>query len=136
MDKVWQHGPHQQWGVAMVRTANDSCGSGCGCGAGAADAAPGRRASTARRAILSRAGRALSWPLVVLIKAYQRFISPLSGPSCRFVPSCSQYALDALESHGPLVGAWLALWRLLRCNPLNGGGYDPVPPPPQRACGG
>ncbi len=61
------------------------------------------------------------------IRFYQRFISPLLGPHCRFYPTCSQYALEAIETRGVFVGLALAAWRLLRCNPLCRGGYDPVP---------
>jgi uncharacterized protein len=63
-----------------------------------------------------------------LIRGYQRALSPLLGPRCRFYPSCSQYAFEALESHGLFKGLWLALRRLARCHPLNPGGFDPVPP--------
>ena len=62
-----------------------------------------------------------------LIRAYRYAISPLMAPSCRFHPSCSTYALEAVERHGACRGAWLALKRLLRCHPWNRGGYDPVP---------
>ena len=62
-----------------------------------------------------------------LIRSYQLLVSPMLGPRCRFHPSCSQYALDAIETHGVARGAWLALRRLLRCHPLHPGGYDPVP---------
>lgn len=65
--------------------------------------------------------------LVGLIRAYQRFLSPLLGPRCRFHPTCSQYALVAIQRHGPVKGCWLALRRILRCHPLNPGGHDPVP---------
>jgi putative membrane protein insertion efficiency factor len=63
----------------------------------------------------------------VLIRAYQLAISPLLGARCRFYPSCSQYALEAVESHGSLRGGWLAIRRLARCHPFRPGGYDPVP---------
>ncbi|MDD6928368.1 MAG: membrane protein insertion efficiency factor YidD [Porphyromonas sp.] len=67
----------------------------------------------------------LSYP----VKFYRHFISPLLPPSCRFTPTCSQYALEALRVHGALKGSWLTIWRLLRCNPFNRHvGYDPVPP--------
>lgn len=66
-------------------------------------------------------------PLVALIRFYQRFISPLTPPSCRYYPTCSHYAVTALQKHGPLKGGWLALRRILRCNPWGGSGYDPVP---------
>jgi len=65
--------------------------------------------------------------LIVLIRAYQRFISPYTPPSCRFYPSCSSYAADAIARHGVWRGGYLALRRLLRCHPLHPGGYDPVP---------
>ena len=67
--------------------------------------------------------------LIALIRAYQWFISPLLGPHCRFYPSCSQYAREALERHGTLRGSGLALRRLLRCHPWHPGGVDPVPEP-------
>jgi putative membrane protein insertion efficiency factor len=62
-----------------------------------------------------------------LIRGYQLLLSPWLGGHCRFYPSCSCYAHDAIERHGAWRGAWLALRRLLRCHPLNAGGYDPVP---------
>lgn len=65
--------------------------------------------------------------LIRLIKAYQFFISPWLGNNCRFYPSCSCYANEALELHGAVRGGWLALKRLSRCHPLRPGGYDPVP---------
>jgi putative membrane protein insertion efficiency factor len=61
------------------------------------------------------------------IRFYRRFISPLKAPTCRFYPTCSQYALDALDIHGPLKGSWLAVKRLSKCHPFHPGGYDPVP---------
>ena len=64
---------------------------------------------------------------VRLIRAYQRLLSPLLGPRCRFHPSCSQYALEAIERFGFWQGSWLGLRRLSRCHPLNPGGEDPVP---------
>ena len=69
--------------------------------------------------------------LVCLLSApilfYRRYISPLTPPACRFRPTCSAYALEALRRHGPWRGLWLALRRLLRCHPWGGSGYDPVP---------
>jgi putative membrane protein insertion efficiency factor len=62
-----------------------------------------------------------------LIMGYQRWIAPAFGPACRFSPSCSSYALEAIERHGVCRGAWLAAGRLLRCHPYHPGGFDPVP---------
>jgi len=72
--------------------------------------------------------RWLASALILPIRAYQWLISPLLGPRCRFYPSCSNYAIDALRIHGPFRGSWLALRRIVRCHPLNPGGFDPVPP--------
>ena len=63
----------------------------------------------------------------LLIRFYQVFISPLFPPCCRYTPTCSQYALEALKKHGPVKGLYLSVRRILRCNPLHEGGYDPVP---------
>lgn len=65
--------------------------------------------------------------LVAVVRAYQRFLSPMLGHNCRFVPTCSEYAAQALQTHGALKGTLLTVWRLLRCNPLGKYGYDPVP---------
>jgi putative membrane protein insertion efficiency factor len=65
--------------------------------------------------------------LAALIRTYQRFVSPALPPSCRFHPSCSQYALEAVRRHGALKGSWLAARRLARCHPFHPGGFDPVP---------
>lgn len=62
------------------------------------------------------------------IRLYQRFLSPLLGQHCRFYPSCSQYAVEAIETHGVLKGVALGMWRILRCQPFCKGGHDPVPP--------
>lgn len=70
------------------------------------------------------------WPnaiLIALVRGYQLFISPALGNRCRFHPSCSQYSIEALRTHGALMGSWLTLRRLLRCHPLHPGGFDPVP---------
>ncbi len=70
----------------------------------------------------------LKYPLIWLIKLYRRFISPLkSSPTCRFTPTCSKYALEALTKRGLFSGLILIIWRILRCNPFCRGGYDPVP---------
>lgn len=71
----------------------------------------------------------LGWLLRALVHAYRWLISPLLAPSCRYFPSCSEYALQALAQHGPLRGGWYALRRICRCHPWGGSGYDPVPPP-------
>jgi putative membrane protein insertion efficiency factor len=76
--------------------------------------------------------RALTMALVIPIRLYRLFLSPLVGPACRFSPSCSEYAIEALHSHGPIKGTMLAAQRLSRCHPISwlGGssGFDPVPP--------
>jgi len=66
--------------------------------------------------------------LVAIIRVYQRFISPLFPPRCKYYPTCSEYAVEALRVHGAWRGLLMAGWRLLRCNPLSDGGLDPVPP--------
>jgi hypothetical protein len=66
-------------------------------------------------------------PLRGMIRAYQWVISPLFAGSCRYLPTCSSYALEAIESHGALRGSWLGLRRILRCHPWGGAGFDPVP---------
>jgi len=71
--------------------------------------------------------KVLSWPFIFLIRVYQIFISPLTPPSCRFYPSCSSYGLEAFRRHNPIKAFGLTVWRVLRCNPWNPGGYDPVP---------
>ena len=68
--------------------------------------------------------RICALPLIALVKFY---LSPFTPPSCRFTPTCSQYALEALRKHGPLKGSWLTMRRLSRCHPWGGSGYDPVP---------
>lgn len=62
------------------------------------------------------------------IRFYRKAISPLKPPTCRFYPTCSAYALEALETHGALKGSWLSVRRICRCHPFHPGGYDPVPP--------
>ena len=76
---------------------------------------------------MSTVVRFLSWLLVLPIRFYQLYLSPLLGPSCRFTPTCSEYARQAILKHGPIKGLVLAIWRILRCNPWGGSGYDPVP---------
>lgn len=67
------------------------------------------------------------WPLIGLIRFYQYGISPFTPMACRYLPTCSEYAREALMRHGLLTGSWLTLRRLARCHPLGGHGYDPVP---------
>ena len=69
--------------------------------------------------------RLLQLPVLI----YRYTLSPLLGPRCRYMPSCSAYALEALQVHGPIRGSWLAFRRITRCHPLREGGFDPVPPP-------
>ncbi len=64
--------------------------------------------------------------LVMLVRIYQIFISPLTAPSCRFYPTCSEYAITAVKRYGPFKGTYMGIRRILRCNPWNPGGYDPV----------
>ncbi|RFM30494.1 membrane protein insertion efficiency factor YidD [Deminuibacter soli] len=71
--------------------------------------------------------RILSFPLIAVIRIYQYVISPAMGPKCRFTPTCSQYAVEALKKYGPFKGLALALKRIARCHPGGGSGYDPVP---------
>lgn len=82
---------------------------------------------TPKRHSTSPAGELLAKILILPIRFYQLAISPHTPPSCRFTPTCSQYAIEALRKHGPLKGLGLAIWRILRCNPWGGSGYDPVP---------
>ena len=71
--------------------------------------------------------RVLAWPLVQLVRLYRLAISPLLGMNCRFQPTCSTYAIEALEQHGLLRGSALAVRRIARCHPWGGSGFDPVP---------
>ncbi|PID53789.1 MAG: membrane protein insertion efficiency factor YidD [Micrococcales bacterium] len=71
----------------------------------------------------------MTWVLVLLVRSYQLLISPLLGPTCKYYPSCSSYAVQALRLRGPIVGLWLIAYRLARCNPWSKGGVDDVPPP-------
>ena len=65
--------------------------------------------------------------MVKSIRIYQKYISPMKGTKCPYIPSCSQYGLEAVEKYGALKGGAMAAWRILRCNPFSSGGYDPVP---------
>ncbi len=69
----------------------------------------------------------MKYIFIFFIKLYRKFISPLKKPSCRFTPTCSQYALEAFREHGAIYGLFLTCDRILRCNPYSKGGYDPVP---------
>lgn len=81
---------------------------------------------TAKR-LMGIVSHAMSWLLVLPIVFYQKFITPYTPASCRFTPTCSEYARQAIMKHGPIKGLVLAIWRILRCNPWGGSGYDPVP---------
>jgi len=92
--------------------------------------APARHAQAedvVRRAT-RRAAALASWPLLALLWIYRSFVSPALPPACRYHPSCSRYAAEAIRLHGPVRGAWLGTRRLLRCHPWAAGGPDPVPP--------
>lgn len=69
----------------------------------------------------------MKWLLIGFIKVWRRVVSPAYGDVCKYYPTCSEYGLEAVETHGALKGSALAAWRILRCNPWSGGGYDPVP---------
>ena len=72
--------------------------------------------------------KVLTFPLVILIRFYQKFVSPFLGTNCRYQPTCSHYTLEALKVHGLLKGGWLSVKRIASCHPWGGDGYDPVPP--------
>ena len=76
---------------------------------------------------MNRIAKLLRSAVLLPVRFYRRFISPLLPPSCRFVPSCSQYCIEAVEEWGIICGLALSFWRILRCNPWSKGGYDPVP---------
>lgn len=82
---------------------------------------PKNRTVTAQPSLLARL-------LMLVVKFYRYFISPMMAPRCRFNPTCSRYALDAIQIHGAFKGSWLALKRIAKCHPLHEGGDDPVPP--------
>lgn len=91
----------------------------------AAAGSDGDRAVARETEAGSRPGLAAR-PLIALIRGYQRFLSPLMAPRCRYHPSCSSYAIEALRELGPLRGTIVAAWRVLRCNPFSAGGLDPL----------
>lgn len=76
--------------------------------------------------ILKEINRYLSKLLIYLVRFYQKFISPLKGPTCRFYPTCSQYSIEAIRKYGALKGIYLIIRRLLKCHPFHPGGYDPL----------
>lgn len=76
--------------------------------------------------ILGRVSTPIQLTLLAMIRLYQATISPLLGPTCRFYPSCSHYAYEAIQRYGILRGGWMTICRLARCHPFNPGGYDPV----------
>jgi len=75
----------------------------------------------------------LAWPLILFVRAYQVTLSPFLGGQCRYHPTCSAYAIQALKDYGPIKGSSLAIRRILRCHPFAKGGYDPVPAPKNNA---
>jgi putative membrane protein insertion efficiency factor len=93
---------------------------------------PGRRRWSIRTP-LRVVSTAAAWALLLPIHAYRRLVSPFLAPRCRFHPTCSTYAVQAIRVHGPVKGTALAAWRVVRCNPWNLGGIDPVPPRLDRA---
>jgi len=77
--------------------------------------------------MLKALGRVLAWPLLLLVQIYRYTLSPLLGVNCRYTPTCSAYAIEALQKHGAFRGSALAAKRIARCHPWGGSGYDPVP---------
>ena len=78
--------------------------------------------------VLHAFSKGLNFLLIGLVKFYKKFLSPMKGRACcRYIPTCSQYALEALQKYGPFKGSFLAIKRILKCNPFSKGGYDPVP---------
>ena len=77
-------------------------------------------------------GKPVEWLLIAMVRAYQWTISPLLPNTCRFTPSCSRYMIEALQKKGPVIGLLKGVWRIMRCNPLCRGGYDPVERPPEQ----
>ncbi|MBC7772999.1 MAG: membrane protein insertion efficiency factor YidD [Pyrinomonadaceae bacterium] len=105
---------------AIPLSADGSASTGnvatCSCGV----------ASISHRSFLTRA---FATPFILFIRLYQLTLSPWIGGQCRFIPTCSAYAIEAYQLHGPIKGTWLTFWRLCRCHPFGGGGYDPPPLP-------
>jgi hypothetical protein len=86
------------------------------------------------RAVAGAVSRAAAAVLILGVRAYQHSLGLLLGGHCRYIPSCSEYAVEALRVHGPLRGTALAVWRILRCHPYASSGYDPVPPGRKHGC--
>lgn len=76
---------------------------------------------------MSIISKILAFPFIILVKFYKIFISPFLGSNCRYTPTCSSYAIDALKKHGIFYGGWLSIKRIVSCNPWGGHGHDPVP---------
>ena len=105
------------------------------CGASGIVAQVSTPASTAMKKAcngLNTMERVIARAMEMPVHFYRYAISPLLPPSCRYTPTCSQYAIEALRLHGPLRGSWLAIRRILSCHPWGGSGYDPVPPRPSQ----
>lgn len=101
----------------------------------AADAGDGNRTVTGRSSVgafTHTVGRSVARGLIFLIQLYRHMVSPLRPATCRFVPTCSQYAVDALNEYGLIRGSWLAAVRLAKCGPWHEGGWDPIPDRPGR----
>ena len=77
--------------------------------------------------LMTKINQILTYPFILIIKFYQSYISPLIGPNCRYTPTCSQYSIISLKKHGIFLGLYLSIKRIIKCNPLFKGGYDPVP---------
>jgi uncharacterized protein len=76
---------------------------------------------------MEKIGKSMRFIPISFIKFYQKLISPMLGPHCRFHPSCSQYAVEAITEHGTMKGVWLSVKRIVKCHPMHEGGFDPVP---------
>lgn len=74
----------------------------------------------------------MKWLFIGIFRLYQRFISPLTPPTCRFYPTCSHYGIEAFKKHGVIIGGWLTIKRILKCHPFHPGGIDPVPEPKEK----